>query len=179
MRWVRRTSLWICAAALAWPTLSFPASPLATGLECDEYKKLNVVIEELSETAAQIGLTPEALRDKTELRLRAAGVEPDGESPVRLNVNATVTRSSYSLDLQLKRRVTYKARGSEFVSYSGSTWSTGMTGLHAGNPRAILDDLDAKLDVFLNEYLRVNQELLKASSTTPQRSNPSSGKKRR
>ncbi|MXY68586.1 MAG: hypothetical protein F4Y47_08495 [Acidobacteriia bacterium] len=120
-------------------------------------RPMQLVVEELDDDAADIGLTQEALQAAAESRLRAArlyavdGIRADFS---HLYVNINVTPRAFSVSLAYYKWVT-----DEFgQSASAQTWHSGATGTHGGDAGYIVSALSQYLDTFLAAYLRVNEE---------------------
>lgn len=155
------------AAALIMAALVLPPgtcrgedqSSRGSGLEVDQYRYLRVEVEDLGPAAQRIGLTRDAILNRVELRLRAAGIKP-AAIPGRddyLYVNLNTVGTAFSVHVELKRIVTYSAGDRKLHSFA-STWTTGSAGTHGYDPAYLVNALDPSLDKFLNAYLRANQQ---------------------
>ncbi|MGD0626389.1 MAG: hypothetical protein ABSB32_16930 [Thermodesulfobacteriota bacterium] len=130
------------------------------GLETSDYRKVVVVIENLSEDAINIGLTQERIRTKCELRLRQAGLEPLSrlnEKSECLYINIHVVGFAYHISLEFRRLIYFDAGMISYRTVS-ATWKIGATGTHGRDPESIIQGLDGRLDNFLNEYLKANSK---------------------
>lgn len=132
--------------------------PLGNGLEVDNYKAINIRIEELNAHSAVIGLTEQRIRTKAELKLRQAGLRPQSEWPAtHLYVNISVLDSSFSTEIAYRRPVFYY-KGRQVMGTVAPSWTRSMIGTHGGDPEFIIQSLDTALDMFLNEYLEANAQ---------------------
>lgn len=148
-----------CGAGLALPSLA--QAQFATGLEVADYKTVGYLIERLSDGAAEIGLTENRLQTRVELRLRQAGLAPvnmKGEGPsAYLYVQVSVVGGGFSVNVSFDRTVSFLDAGREYTVYGTAVWGRGSIGTHGGDSEFIVGRLDGRLDIFLNEYLKVNQ----------------------
>lgn len=122
-----------------------------TGLEIDNYKSIEYLIEALSEGAKKVGLNESRIVNKVELRLRQAGLKPSEMSAADrpyLYVQMNVVGRGFSIKLAYKRRIIYNVGSRSFELYGGSTWDTGLTG-NAGDADYIMGGLDDAMDVSL------------------------------
>ncbi len=134
--------------------------------------RLNV---RLSGDAADIDLTYERIRTLAESRLRAARLygEYDNEvlfsSPLpfellelppslHVNVGVLVSESgrngAFSIDVLFRKRLRDVA--SDLLGFT-ATWNTEIFGMHGGDAGHILQRVSEKIDLFILEYLRVNE----------------------
>jgi predicted phage tail protein len=122
------------------------------------YRNLYVVIEKLSPDAQRIGLTDTVVRNRVELRLRAAGIKPVGtlERADYLYVMIGVVGAAFSVEVTFDRSVTY-FDGASMREAAAATWSKSFLGTHGFNATYILGGVDQVLNDFLNAYLRANQ----------------------
>ena len=131
--------------------------------ELDRFKLFNncepmrLVVENLSDDAAEIGLTEERLRFAAESRLRAARLyTADRGTPYYLYVNVHVVGRGVSTSLEYNKMLFDPASGESGMA---TTWDIGQTGTHGQDAAAfIVSGLSEVLDRFLTEYLRVNEE---------------------
>ncbi len=139
--------------------------PPCTGAKCFELfnacRPLRLVVEGLPERAAEIGLTKERIQTAAESRLRAARLytelffDEDWTSPrAYLYVNVNALGPAFSLDITYNKWV----RDEEFdLSGRARTWHTGSLGTHGGDAGYILQGVSEHVDLFIAEYLRVNE----------------------
>ena len=133
-------------------------------------RPMALLIEELSDYAAGIGLSKEALHTAAESRLRAARLYEDrGADFAHLNVNAhlyvnvSVVRPAFHVSVQYRKVVCDKF-GEEAPA---TTWQSNSTGTHGGDAGYIVSSLSRRLDEFLAAYLRVNEEACGSSTPRP------------
>jgi len=116
-----------------------------------------LVVEDLNDDAADMGLTMEALQAAAESRLRAARLYTEDSVTARfasLYVNVHVVGRGFSISLGYSKWVT-----DEFGQSRGAeTWGRGITGMHSGDTGFVMSHLSRLLDMFLAAYLRVNEE---------------------
>ena len=133
-----------------------------TGYQCFELfnacRPTSLIVEDLPERAAEIGLTKERIQTAAESRLRAARLyhpsSPSLESPSYLYVNVHVVGQAFSISVGYRRWL----HNEEFdLGGIASTWHTGATGTHGGDAGYILQTLSEHLDLFIVEYLRANE----------------------
>ena len=113
--------------------------------------------------AEEIGLTTARLQTASELRLRSARPYREGKPEVGdgvsrpfVYVNVNVVGSAYDISVTYKKVVLDLASGE---SNFATTWDTSSAGTHGRSGASfILSQLSQRLDEFLVEYLRVNEE---------------------
>lgn len=117
---------------------------------------MNLSIEDVSDSAAEIGLTKERIQILAESRLRAARLFSGTLDPPNngvLHISVLVTRGAFSFSLNYLKWV-----WDAWNSYGyAATWDDGMLGEHRGNAGTVLQDLSEYLDRFLLAYLRANE----------------------
>ena len=114
---------------------------------------MRLVVEELGEDAANIGLTEGPIRAAAESRLRSARLYST-EADQYLYIIVTAVGFAYSVDLQYNKNVFDRLSG---FSYLTPTWNTASTGMHFGDSGYILSSVSQHIDFFLVEFLRVNE----------------------
>ena len=114
-----------------------------------------LIVEELSDGAAEIELTEERIQTMAESRLRAARLFTSTTSAdTYLYVRVTVVGGAFSMNLAFNKRVSDSLSGE---SFRAATWNSDSTGTHGRNADYILQGLSERLDRFVLEYLRVNE----------------------
>jgi hypothetical protein len=119
-------------------------------------KNMDVVVEDLTQAAAGIGLTRERIQSVTELKLRREGISvPSAFSFVLpyLYIRINVVGKAFSIDVSLKEDVTLKRDAS--ITCGAATWSRNATGVSGDSPY-IIQGLQEILDEFLNDYYKAN-----------------------
>ena len=128
----------------------------------------------LNTEATQLGVDQALVKAAVESRLRAARLYTTELEYVYLNVVIEVIKSAYSYNLELFRTLynfipketnndikaieELKRRGLVPPSSGlANTWTYRGFGMHAGDAAFIRNALDEALDVFLANYLRVNE----------------------
>ena len=140
---------------------------IGDGLEADNYRAIEVLIESPPQSILNIGLTKERIQTRVEVRLRSLGISPDLEfvpsdnGYKRLYVNIGGAGDAFHISVELKRYMPYFVRSPDGEGYlagqvDATTWATSGTGTHAGDATYVLGLLDGLLDRFLNEYLEAN-----------------------
>lgn len=139
-------------------------------------RTVGLVVQDLSDDAAEIGLTVERLQTLAESRLRAARMYDDLPVVHYVYVRVSVVGAAYSIDVQFKRPMWPPEWVRAAVLNSGdalstlglrtgigmrtliaTTWEQGSTGTHGQNAGFILQNVSESLDEFILEYLRVNE----------------------
>jgi len=131
-----------------------------SGLEIASHKRLEVIIEGLPDNSRQAGLTQDLIRAKVELQLRRNGISPiakDEYKPGYLYVWVSTVDHAFHVEVQFKRTVTYSSEGRMYETFA-SVWGESYTGTFAGGSSYILLTLANLLDLFINAYLKANQE---------------------
>lgn len=124
-----------------------------TGLEYDASEELSVIIETVN--ANEFGLTADDFQNKTELRLRQAGIGINDSSYGMVYVNANILKHGvYGINVYFTRKVTF-TKGLHTYHNMGATWYTSYVG-QTGRAGDILGALDKLLDQFLNEFFKAN-----------------------
>ena len=124
-------------------------------------KPVGVRVARLNADATEAGLIHERLQAVVESRLTAARLYGGdaGASPVfpSLYVDVTVLDSFYSVRLLLRKIMCSKDLALT-LCVPTTSWEEGMLGVHGGDADRILFSVSERLDSFLVEYLRVNEE---------------------
>ena len=155
-----RLGAYVALAALA---LSFVAPATAEETAEERYARfqlftncepIDLVVEELSSDAINVGLTRESIQAAVESRLRAARLYDPSAYPY-LYVNVHVVGLAFSSSVELRKPV-FDAYSLEEIS--ASTWKNSVTGTHGKDSNYITSSLSQNLDYFLLQFLRVNEE---------------------
>ena len=115
-----------------------------------------LIVEPLSDYAADIGLTQEALKAASESRLRAARLYTENHKRADfslLHIGVLVTGPAMSINVRYRKNVTDKFG----VFGLPITWDSSSTGTHGGDATRIVSILSEHLDKFLAAYLRINE----------------------
>ena len=115
---------------------------------------MQLVVEGLQPGAAEFGLSVEQIQAAAESRLRSARIY-DSDSLSYLYINVTIVGSAFSINISYRKPVLDIA--SESI-WSATTWNAGRTGTHGRDAGYILSGISQHLDVFLADFLRVNEE---------------------
>ena len=121
------------------------------------------VVDGLSEDADAIviGLTEDAIEAAVRSRLRTAQLHSRDENETAwsfLFVNVNVVGSSFVTILEYYKPV--RDQATELV-FTSATWTSGASGVHVQDSNYILSSVRYKIDHFIDEYLRVNEDSCK------------------
>ena len=114
---------------------------------------MDLVVEDLNEEAAAIGLTRETITIAVRSRLRAARLYDADASSSYLYVNVNVVNPAYSINFAYRRLLESPLTGEIGLA---TTWNSGSTGTHGMDSGYILSNVSRHVDRFIDEYLRVN-----------------------
>ena len=118
-----------------------PIYPLVEGLPSDS-------------DAAEIGLTEGAIQAAVESLLSSARLYSDRFVDSMLYVNVSVVGRAFVTRLEYHKRVIDLASGN---MWQAATWSTAIAGSHGRDANFILVTVFELMDLFLVEFLRVNE----------------------
>jgi hypothetical protein len=121
-------------------------------------KTIFVLVEDLPQKAAEIGLTAERMKTETETKLREKGISVPNysyENPY-LDISVNVVNMAFSVEVSLRDSVVLKRDKS--IHCRAATWLNSVTGVHSNDPNYIVAGLQALLDSFLNDYYQANPE---------------------
>lgn len=127
----------------------------STGLETENHEEVRVVIEDLNQSALEIGLTESRIRSRVNVRLRQVNLRPVDEKNDFLYVAIHVVGNGVSTSVYFYRTV-YFFSGDDFYSTLGSVYVQSITGTHGADADFIISGLDQLLDQFLSDYLDAN-----------------------
>ena len=113
----------------------------------------NLIVGELSDKGREIGLSVKSIQAAAESRLRAARLY-DETSINNLFISIAVINNAFGMNLSFHKIVLDPV--SELI-YQAPTWSSNHTGTHGGDAGFIMSSLAGRIDIFLVEYLRVNE----------------------
>ena len=150
--------------------LAMSVAPVQEVTDLDRFQLFNncepmsLLVESLSDSAADIGLTEERLQVAAESRLRGARLYTSDRSQPYLYVNVSVGSTAFHTSLEYTKKMRDRATG-----YTGSTsaWDRAITGTHGQGANYIVSGLSELLDIFLTEYLRVNESACTESPQPP------------
>ena len=132
---------------------------LATGQEAGRFElftdcgPMGLVVEDLPEDAAGIGLTEDSIRAAAESRLRSARLYSEA-SDQYLYVNVNVSGHAVNISLEYNKRVLDPLSG---LGGFATTWNSGAISAYGRDQGFILSGVSQHLDRFLVEFLRVNE----------------------
>ena len=126
----------------------------------NECAQINLMVENLSDDAADIDLTKDRVQTLAESRLRAARLYDAEARPylyVRVGMLVSDDRhgGAYTIEVSFNKPL---RDGMLELDGFASTWDTGTYGTHSGDTSFIMQGLSEALDKFVFEYLRVNEK---------------------
>ncbi len=122
--------------------------------------QIDLVVADVPEEGDAIGLTRERVQVLAESRLRAARLyDADATPYLYVNVGVLVSdyreQGAYSITLQFNKAL-YDSASER--SGRAVTWQRGRYGMHGGDAGFIMQNLSERLDHFVLEYLRINED---------------------
>lgn len=154
----RRTMILILALTLPVAALGRSADDRVARFQLyNGCQPFELLVEDYSadEGYREIGLTRQAIQNLAESRLRAARLYTDTDSPQYLYINIKVVGRAFSIILEFKKIVYDPASDSQ--AYAAS-WNSGSIGTHGNDSGYILSGLSERMDRFMVEYLRANED---------------------
>lgn len=147
-------AVWACMAGAAEESPKCEAGDWECFKLYTACQRVELVVEELSEDTAKIGLTKAMLVNAGEARLRGARIYEDGKSGAGyLYIGVNIVGEGMHIEVSLVKRVF--DFGSRETGY-GETWESSSTGTHGKSANFVLSSLQQHLDRFIANYLRVN-----------------------
>lgn len=130
-----------------------------SGVEVVNAKRLEYVVEELSEDGRRLGITKEQIRRKIEQRLREAGITPvDGETAGTTDpfvyVRVAIGGQGFNIRVEFSRLVSYEVNGRLLKTF-GVMWSNSITG-YSADANVVMTSIDRPVGRFVDEFLKVN-----------------------
>ena len=119
-------------------------------------KAMFVLVEDLPQKAAEMGLTAERIKTETETKLRGEGISVPNfsyEDPY-LDISVNVVNMAFSVEVSLRENVVLKRDKS--INCRAATWLKSVTGVHSDDPSYIVDGLYVLLDSFVHDYYQAN-----------------------
>ncbi len=161
MGFIRRVSLFLIL--LTSTNISFAQNLYdGNGLEVSDSMGIFVLVEGLTNDAAEIGLYESRIKDKIELRLQQAGINIiskneyiEGDYDYYLYANILVVGNAFNIKLEFKRTVYYTV-DEKLYRKNAVSWDSGGSGTHGSNSEYIIDGLDRYMDSFINNFLKAN-----------------------
>ena len=123
-----------------------------------------LLVEELSDSAAKIGLTKERIETTARSRLRAARIyspamADDPRLRTYLYVNVHVFGNTFSHRVEFKKELWLPETSGHWTDTGfATTWIMSGLGTHGQDAGYILQYVGEHIDAFIDEYLRVNAE---------------------
>ena len=122
---------------------------------------MRLVVEELNDDAAAIGLTEARIRTLAESRLRGARLYDNSPlGAARLYIRVSVLNfadgrgGAFAYDMNYGKRLHDSMTD---LTLPTDTWAKSNFGTHTGDAGYILQGVSERLDYFVLEYLRVNE----------------------
>ncbi len=144
---------------------------VATPISADDTFRLgnvcepvNLLVEELPHGAAEIGLTRGDIATTVRSKLRAARLYGTSRIIPVLYVNVNVQGIAFSVRLEFRKMLFDPI--SEMAN-AATTWNKSMTGQSGSNADYILSTASLLTDMFIDEYLRVNEPACPRSPIDP------------
>ena len=156
----RHTCLWL-AAALALTAASASASEVSDQDRFqlwNDCRPMGLLVEEMPDDAAAIGLTEDAITVAARSRLRAARIYTEARSEAAgsfLYINVNVVGPAYGISVRYLKYVNDLAT---MLELAATTWDSISTGTHGRDPTHISSSVAGHIDKFIDEYLRVNED---------------------
>ena len=157
---MKRLTVSLVVSTLVWLADSASAASV-TDTDLDRFQLWNdcrpmyLVVENLPESAAQIGLTEERIAIAVRSRLRAARLYEVSVRNPYLYVNVNVLRRSFGIIIRYNKFVQDLVTGKTGPS---PTWNIHGIGTHGEDAGYILSTVAMYMDRFIDEYLRVNED---------------------
>lgn len=120
----------------------------------NECETMDLVVEDPTEDYREIGLTRDSLTVAARSRLRSARLYK-AESNTYLYINVLIVGQAFKYDVSFNKFL-YDVISGEFGW--AQTWRKGGGGTHGGDASFVLSQVSQKVDMFLDEYLRINEE---------------------
>ncbi len=119
-------------------------------------KPVSILVEELSDDAKRSRLTEETIIATAESRLRAARIYDNKMiSTPYLHITVTVVGNAFSINVTLNKYLFDDE--TSMLHGIAMTWTRGLTGTHTNDATFILSGLSRLMDLFIADYLRVNE----------------------
>jgi hypothetical protein len=127
------------------------------GLKVSDYKTVPVIVLEIEPNDAKI--TDDAVRTRVESRMKAAGLAmtPTPKDHFLL-ITVRVEGSAFSMNIGFYRQASWELPDGKVASNFLETWDAGdALGTHNNTDALIMQELDARIGLFLSTYFRANQ----------------------
>jgi hypothetical protein len=127
------------------------------GLQVSDYKTLPVIVLEIEPNSAKI--TDATVNAQAESLMKAAGLTVTAApNDYFLLISVHVEGSAFYIDIGFYRRASWELPGGKIVHNFLETWNAGdALGTHDNSDALIVKELNARLGLFLNAYLKANQ----------------------
>ena len=132
--------------------------------------KVSLLVEYLSESAKAIGLTRETVEMTVRSRLRGARIYDANAGPY-LYVNTSADKMAFSISFEFKQKffkpqiVRQSSEIGLSTNFKGDAtgWNERVAGTHVSDSGFILQYVGQLTDIFIDEYLRVNEKVCELS----------------
>lgn len=139
------------------PTIPAPGS----GLEVESPTLMPVLIEELSEDAAKLGLTRDRVEARVNSTLRKNGLRPvealGSEHDYYYYVQVSIVGRSVAINVGFHRVVMYGI-ADNLRTANAATWNRGMSGGLSSSVARVLDDVADMTEMFVDAFLKANRK---------------------
>jgi hypothetical protein len=127
------------------------------GLKVSDYKTVPVIVLEIEPNDAKV--TDDAVRNRVESRMKAAGLTmTSSPKDYFLLVTVRVEGSAFSMNVGFYRQASWQLPDGKVASNFLETWDAGdALGTHDNTDTLIIQELDARIGLFLSTYSRANQ----------------------
>lgn len=125
-------------------------------LSVTDYKNLTLVVLEMDPNSAKV--TQDAVRTEVEAKMKAAGITPTMDANDRfLYVFVHIDGAAFNIDIGFYREASWNLPDGKTIHNFLETWNSGHTlGTHRDSSEYVLAALDARLDLFLEAYVKAN-----------------------
>jgi len=124
----------------------------------NDCRPMRLVVENLYEDETDIGLTEDVITAAVRSRLRAARLYTAEELRPYLYINVNVVNAAFHDSVEYNKWVKDEASG---LKRRTTTWKSSSTGTHSRDASYILSSVSQHVDMFIDEYLRVNEDACK------------------
>ena len=127
----------------------------------NDCRPVRLLVQNLINDAADIGLKKEAISVAVRSRLRAARLytaEMGWPPSSWLYINVNIVGAAFNITVEYNKWLTDSISGEPGWA---ATWSKGSAGTHGRNSGFVLSGISRFTDSFIDEYLRVNEDACK------------------
>lgn len=154
---MKKLAIALLALALVAPTAALGQTSSIPSMArfqlWDACRPMDLVVEDLSSDAVEAGLQPQDIEVAVRSRLRSARIYAEDAAAPYLYVQVSVLGRAFHIKIEYKKMVRDVSTG---LAFPAATWGTGSIGTHGQDSGFILSGVSRGVDVFIDEYLRVN-----------------------